>query len=47
MTLQKSRSAGSADRWNDVESGGAARPRADGTTPCPEDCHYCSGPETD
>jgi hypothetical protein len=47
MTLQKSRPAGAADYWNDVESGDATRPRAAGTASCPEDCHYCSGPETD
>ena len=27
--------------WDDVEIGDA------GTAACPDDCHYCSGPETD
>lgn len=38
MTLQQNRA---------TESPARAKARTDTNDPCPEDCHYCSGPETD
>ena len=37
------------NRWASPKTGTAAwtDPIASGTAPCPDDCHYCSGPETD
>ena len=41
MTLQQNRPAGRPAHQDDVQIGDA------GTAACPDDCHYCSGPETD
>lgn len=36
-------------QWANPTAGAAAwtDPLSAGTASCPEDCHYCSGPETD
>ena len=37
------------NQWASPKTGTAAwtDPIASGTASCPDDCHYCSGPETD
>ncbi|MDZ4091654.1 MAG: hypothetical protein U1D68_10670 [Arthrobacter sp.] len=50
MTLQQDRANGAPGLWPDVRTGDQLEDLlADlpADAPCPDDCHFCSGPETD
>ena len=40
--------ANAPGQWDDVQLGGRRLFHvSEGADTCPDDCHYCSGPETD
>ncbi|WP_282377982.1 hypothetical protein [Arthrobacter sp. AL12] len=46
MTLQQDRAIGAPGLWPDVRTGDRLEDLP-ADAPCPDDCHFCSGPETD
>ena len=46
MTLQQDRATGAPGFWTSPTTSGRVE-ELPADPPCPEDCHFCSGPETD